>query len=152
MVTLKWIKAYKGHMGKKKANELTNLGAMYGSLDFDDVIAKELDDILVPYFHLVNLVQSRNEKIWMARWMGERRDDGRPLYRQTKHFFPCPDKDKERHNSLVNRDEDNKCSLCEQGEETLIHLIHECDPFHMESIQYFGISYHDRMRGVYLLN
>ena len=42
--------------------------------------------------------------------------------------------------------------MCNQGEETPIHLIHECDLLHMESVSHFGISYNEPRRRIFLLN
>ena len=35
---------------------------------------------------------------------------------------------------------DPTCSICGDGEETPIHLIHDCGPLHFASIQTFGIQ------------
>ena len=49
-----------------------------------------------------------------------------------------------RHQSLVVNNSDPeadmspKCRLCGEGDETPIHLIHECPPFHEDSLHFFG--------------
>ena len=90
------------------------------------------------------------------------------MYDKTKPFFSAPNKQKSyelmklnrnklsqhvqfitghahmrRHDHIVNRDGSKVCSLCDQGEETPIHLIHECDALHVKSVEFFGMPMYE---------
>ena len=115
-----------------------------------------------PYSLFVQKVREQMEKEWSERFMAARKEDGAPIYRQTKHFFPTPDLEKsklilkndretvskfiqfitghgwlKRHAAIIARSggdmtADALCSLCGEKEETPIHLIEECDAIYWD--------------------
>ncbi len=97
------------------------------------------------------------------RWMTERNPDGSTRYRQSKIFFPQPNKSKSyflikqnkttlfrliqfitghafmrRHNYLVRGNGDEPQPPCLQGEETPHHLLHYCDAIARTRMMIFG--------------
>ncbi len=108
-----------------------------------------LEDIPIPWQHVKMLSKENEELRWTVKWKQE------PRFRQTKFFFPEPDKGKSmaiinedkstvghlismltghafmaRHNALVLQSQgqqaDPTCTVCLQGEEMPIHLVSQC--------------------------
>jgi ribonuclease HI len=181
-VKLRWIKAHKGYIGNEKADELAKAGAL--NREGDNAIL--LDEVPAPYSLLRQLVEQGVNKRWAARWQAAKHADGKPIYRQTKHFFPKPDKNKayflikqdratlgkliqfitghaflKRHESLIQNkkgeSEDDPeyitptCQLCDRGDETPYHLIHDCGPLLHKSFGLFGLRVNEFQKVNYQL-
>ena len=85
-IHLRWIKAHVGHEGNEKADTAAKNGTKRGPG------VQPLNNIPAPYTYLVKRVEDQVNKEWYLRWQNARQDNGLPIYRQTKHFFPGPDK------------------------------------------------------------
>jgi hypothetical protein len=135
-----------------------------------------LSEVPAPYSHLTRLVETAVEKHWSRKWLSEKDNKGNLRFRQSKHFFKKPDKGKSYQMLRQNRETLGRaiqfitgharlrrheaiqrhaigdtefsasCSICGNGDETPIHLLHDCGPLHWETMKIFGIqggSHHD---------
>ena len=165
-VTLRWIKAHVGHVGNEKADELAKQGAISASVA-EDRSATPLPNVPAPLSYLKNIVRKGAEEEWHQRFVNETYPNGNVKHRQTKHFWVKPDRDKskallklgreelgyvfqfitghtrfQRHEAIIARAAGDysvkaTCTICLSGEETPIHLIHECGPVHRMSRELF---------------
>ena len=150
-VTLRWIKAHVDHRGNEMADQEAKQGALLGG------------SVLLPLPLSKTIVRSqirtRIDQAWNTRWQ-----DGLDC-RQTKLFFPSPDKNKSyaitkmsrltfgqitrfitghnflrRHEQIVHPDPftSKLCRLCENEEETAWHIVAECDCLHKIRGEIFG--------------
>ena len=91
-VTISWIKAHVGHDGNEQADELAKAGAALRHSDNDEV--EDLTEIPAPYSYLQLKSNEGLNHQWRQKLFSERDKDGKPMYRQTKFFYPHPDKNK----------------------------------------------------------
>jgi hypothetical protein len=138
-LTIRWVKAHVGHLGNERADMLAKAGASNPTLC-------ALDCPRVPESCVKTRLKARFEELWKNTW--EKRGD----CRQTKHWFPAPDKKTsfrlikldrrdfskvvqvitghnfmKRHQALVGEPTSPTCRLCdEDDEETSFHVIAEC--------------------------
>ena len=105
-VTLRWIKAHVNHKGNEQADRLAKAGASAHMTDvqLNGLEVEDLHEIPPPYSYLTQLVTKGVETLWSERWLGAKKDDGAPIYRQTKFFFKKPDKNKAYNLMRVDRD------------------------------------------------
>ena len=143
-----------------------------------------LTDIPAPWSKLKALTNEGLEKEWAERFVSETNADRSQKHRQSKYFITKPDKAKSkallklnrnelsrviqfttghawlrRHESLIQISEGNLtysplCSLCQQGEETPFHLVHECDSLYFDSIAHLQAPRHNEIvdKNNYTLN
>ena len=93
-VKLRWIKAHVGHRGNEQADQIAKIGATAQYPYHVDHGVVELFNVPAPYSYLAHIVEKGVEDLWTHEWMSAKKPDGRPVYRQTKYFFPKPDKRK----------------------------------------------------------
>ena len=137
-VNLAYVQAHVGHRGNERADLLAKRGTEGYGIDHSTSIPQPLN-------HIKGLVNINIIKMWQDRWRG-RKD-----CRQTKLWFPLIDKRRacgvmhtgrvdfskcvqlmtghnylKRHTSLVDHNDNNLCRLCEEDEETSLHVAAEC--------------------------
>ena len=147
-IKLKWIKAHVGHVGNEHADKC----AKEGALEQTDPI-----DIPTPKSHIKSLIHGSMIKKWNEEW-NKRKD-----CRQTKHWFPKVNKTRSkdiiklnrhnlshavqvitghnrlnRHKHLIGDTDEEMCRLCEEDEESSLHIIAECPALANIRLQNFG--------------
>ena len=138
---LLWIKAHIGHEGNEIADRQAKLGAERTQITC--VTPK-------PWGLIKNLIAEKITEEWKNRWEHIQKHDA------TKFFWKFPDKNKSRgilnlcradlsilikaitgqnflayHQSKIDIEVSKVCRLCEEDEETFIHLITECPSLEM---------------------
>ncbi len=110
-VRLRWIKAHANHRGNEEADTLAKAGACayFPEVNLQGIQVENLHDIPPPYSYLINRVAKGVETLWSRRWMGAKKPDGSPMYRQSKFFFKTPDKLKAYNLMRLGRDTLSKC-------------------------------------------
>ena len=93
-VRIRWVKAHAQCAGNNRADEIAKLGADTAKADEAGIDYEEITDLPAPYSYLRKRVQDGIHQLWKEKWTAERYSDGRPKYRQTKHWFPEPNKNK----------------------------------------------------------
>ena len=133
---MQWIKAHVGHEGNEIADSQAKLGAS----------RKEVTCVTPkPWGTIKNEISDRVNEEWNTRWSNTQKHDA------TKFFWKHPDKNKSRgilnlcradlsilikaitgqnflayHQSKINFEISKTCRLCEEGDETFIHLVQYC--------------------------
>ena len=131
-----WIKAHVGHKGNEEADDLAKEGALNTERKVGVGLSKA---------EVKNSIGDYCTRKWMEQW-----EKGKTC-RQTKAFLPKPDRRKSKkigsygkarirelieaitgHNNLnylqakIDTEIDPTCSLCLEGEETILHMINSC--------------------------
>ena len=135
-VTLSWIKAHVGHEGNELADTQAKLGAGRETINATT---------LAPWGSVKTAINESILTEWNIRW------NNLPKHDATKYFWKHADKNKSRgilnlcrtdlallikaitgqnflayHQSKINIDISKFCRLCEESEETFIHLVSHC--------------------------
>ena len=93
-VRIRWVKAHAQCAGNNRADEIARCGAQPKKAEEAGLDCEEITDIPAPYTYLRKKVREGIENLWTEKWANELYPDGRPKYRQTRHWFPKPDKAK----------------------------------------------------------
>ena len=91
---IRWIKAHAQAEGNNKADILARCGASAAQAQQQGVTPEVITDVPAPYSYLVKRVEQGMEKQWTTKWTQEKGPNNRTLYRQTKHFFRKPNKNR----------------------------------------------------------
>ncbi len=91
------------------ADRIAKIGAQPDQAALDFFPVTDIKDEPVLYSQLKNLVDQVIICLWMDKWKGESWHDGRPKYRQTRHWLPVPNKNKSYEIIKLNRDMLGKC-------------------------------------------
>ena len=138
-ITLAWIKAHVGIEGNERADQAAKEGAAGGTH-----IKKA--NTAIPWQEAKNKIEDYTTSLWRQKWITT------PHYKHTKLFYGSPNKNKSKyilkmgthklstwikgltgHNNLayfqskLNPDIDPTCRLCLQTNETLHHLMTDCE-------------------------
>ena len=147
-VQLQWIKAHVGHDGNELADEYAKLGTTDNSIHINTRTTRnQIRACIANYtFHK-----------WREKWQAINK------YRQTKIFYPHPDRGKYRQVKMFSRKElqlytqaitgqnnlnylnsiivtgyTSMCRFCEEEDETFSHLVGECPVFHDLRVEVVG--------------
>ena len=152
-ITLKWVKAHNDNEGNDIADQLAKQGAAA-----DDALAED-----VPLISAQSIRADFRKCVvnkWKEWWQNL------PTCRQTKHFFPSPNKKlssqlakgnrrmyscivqlitghnyMNRHNAIVDGTypdaEAAQCSKCQKGEESTYHIVTECEAYATQRLSCF---------------
>ena len=137
-VTLVWIPAHKGHEGNERADALAKMG----SREEDE---SRLLKVNKPSATRKTQVRDRVYEEWQKEWADSK------IANHTKSFYRGPDRSKARfvyklarlelgrfvriitgHNNLgffqnkIGLSNQRGCRLCGEGDETIMHLLHDC--------------------------
>ena len=152
--SVRYVKAQSGNQGNCRAHTLAKNGAQDAH---DPALATE-DEPSPTRHQLISLLRDRVGEVWEDVWSSSLD------CRQTKHWFPGPDKSLShsilkmdrvtfstavqiltghnylrRHNSLTAPDEFNPaCRLCLEEEETSLHIVSQCPALASVRNQVFG--------------
>ena len=121
-----------------------------------------------PISYLKTIVREESDILWGKSFVAEKYSDGSRKHRQTKHFWVTPDRNKskailkldrvelgyvfqfitghtrlQRHEKIIadgggDFTKSSVCTLCDMGDETPIHLVHECGPLAIDAMRIFG--------------
>ena len=151
-ITLKWVKAHKGHEGNERADELAKLGANPQTLCEDTPNIPE------------SLIKMRFKRkfrsLWQEYWTN------RQDCRQTKQWLPTINRSvsyeilglqrrtlswvvqlitghnhMRRHEAIVNDEGERECRLCLEEEESSFHIMAECPALARPRHQVFGQAF-----------
>ena len=151
-ITLKWVKAHKGHEGNERADELAKLGANPQTLCEDTPNIPE------------SLIKMRFKRkfrsLWQEYWTN------RHDCRQTKQWLPTINRSvsyeilglqrrtlswvvqlitghnhMRRHEAIVNDEGERECRLCLEEEESSFHIMAECPALARPRHQVFGQAF-----------
>ncbi len=150
-VELKWVKGHAQHTG----NEYADMEAKSGTTNVGNKI-----HINKSYSHVKSIIYDSMEKKWNKRW------DTLNTCRQTKIWMPAVNKRKSkllinqdrttlglivqmltghtrlnRHESLINPEEEPNCRYCLQEEETPWHVIGACPRLMNVRLDCFGLRF-----------
>ena len=108
-VTLRWVKAHADCEGNNTADRIAKIGACPDTAAMEGFPVTDIDDVPVPYSQLKILVDQAIIRLWTDKWKGECWGDGRPKYRQTRHWLSVPNKIKSYELIKLDRDKLGKC-------------------------------------------
>ena len=142
-LTIHWIKAHVGHSGNCFADEAALRGAQTVELMVQDPPA-------LPKAEIHRAIDKVTNAMWSNVWTQELVDS-----RQTRMWFPRGPRPKfsysimrlprvacgqlvqfltghnflKRHQAIIDKTEDNKCTFCGRGKESSEHIMSYCDAF-----------------------
>lgn len=143
-----WIKAHAGFDGNELADEYAKIGA------WDSTRQAE---VLMTRKHIETIVDEKCMEHWTSEWQKY------PHCRQTKNFYPTPDKNLHQKTRRLARSSlailvqvitgqnnlnyltniifpqlTDQCRFCEEEQETFIHLLNECPVFRERRTELFS--------------
>lgn len=135
-ITIKWVKAHANHTGNEFADALAKSGTTN---------SQNRTELAPPRKEAYRKITEASYDCWKHRWVS------RTDCRQTKIWFPAPNRSASahltklgrqdlglvaqfvtghnwlrRHDSIVNPNADPLCRLCQEAEESAFHIIGEC--------------------------
>ena len=157
-ITIKWVKAHNNFLGndiadeeaKKGTDKPNTCGIGYSKNKLKQNIREHFDHL---WIHRVQRLEScRQTKLMMPR---PNYPKSKEIIQQDRHTislltqFITGHAHLNRHNWIIDKENAKLCRLCENGEESPIHILTDCEPLWRQRQEIFGRSFLDPNRPIW---